>query len=288
MTLSINKLGEYLGAEIHGIDLAVPIDDAVVDELKYAFYKYSVLVFHDQDIDDDQQIEFSKLFGPLEPTMVNDPSGGGGWINRLSNVDDEGNILPTSHQRMLYLKGNILWHSDSSYKKVPSRGALLYALEVPPEGGETEYASMKAGYAALAEEKKKAFEGLIAEHSLLHSRNKITPGLMDQKFKDEVPPVPQRLIRKLPETGEKTLFLGAHASHIIGWPVEKGRDLLDELLDWTTQPQFVYKHEWQTKDLVMWDNRCSLHRGRPWDAKSYKRVMRRTTLLGDGPTARID
>ena len=107
---------------------------------------------------------------------------------------------------------------------------------------------------------------------------------IDQKFKDEVPPVPQRLIRELPETGEKTLFLGAHASHIIGWPVERGSALLDQLLEWTTQPQFIYKHSWKQKDLVLWDNRCSLHRGRPWDAVNYRRVMRRTTLLGDGPT----
>jgi len=284
MSLSIRKLGEHLAAEVQGIDLASPIEDSVFDQIRKAFYQHTVLVFRGQEIDDDQQIEFSKRFGPLEPTMVNDPSGGGGWISRLSNVDDEGHILPASHKKMLYLKGNVLWHSDSSYKKVPSRGALLYAEEVPPEGGETEYASMKAAYASLPDEKKNTLEDLVAEHSLLHSRNKITPGVMDQKFKDEVPPVPQRLIRELPETGEKTLFLGAHASHIIGWPFERGSALLDELLEWTTQPQFIYKHSWKQKDLVLWDNRCSLHRGRPWNAENYRRVMRRTTLLGDGPT----
>ena len=283
MSLRFVKLGEHLASEVCGIDLASPIEDSVFEQLRNAFYKYTVLVFRGQDIDADQQIDFSKRFGALEPTMVNDPSGGGGWINKLSNIDDEGNILPETHKKMLYLKGNILWHSDSSYKKVPSRGALLFAEVVPPEGGETEYASMKAAYAALPDEKKNALKDLVAEHSLLHSRNKLTPGVMDQKFKDEVPPVPQRLVRELPETGEKTLFLGAHASHIIGWPVEKGSSLLDELLEWATQPQFVYKHSWEENDLVLWDNRCSLHRGRPWDAANYRRVMRRTTLLGDGP-----
>jgi len=284
MSLRIRKLGEYLGAEVSGIDLTSPLDDDVVDRLRHAFYEHTVLVFHDQEINDDQQVEFTKNFGPLEPTMVNDPSGGGGWINRLSNVDDEGRILPESHNKMLYLKGNILWHSDSSYKKVPSRGALLYAEVVPPAGGETEYASTKAGYAALPDERKQALEGLIAEHSLLYSRNKLVTWKMDEKFQTEVPPVPQRLVREIPETGEKTLYLGAHASHIIGWPVEQGRALLEELLKWTTQPQFVYRHTWKAKDLVLWDNRCSVHRGRPWDAANYRRIMRRTTLIGDGPT----
>ena len=185
---------------------------------------------------------------------------------------------------MLFLKGNVLWHSDSSYKKVPSRGSLLYAEEVPLAGGDTEFASMKAAYADLPPEKKTALENLVALHSLNYSRSKIAPGIMDEKFQNEVPPVPQKLIREIPETGEKTLFLGSHASHIIGWPVEQGRALIDELTEWTTQPRYVYTHSWKPKDLVMWDNRCSLHRGRPWDAANHRRVMRRTTLLGDGPT----
>ena len=284
MSLRIHKLSEHIAAEVSGIDLASPIHDDEFDALKNAFYQHTVLVFHDQDIDEDQQIEFSKRFGPLEPTMVNDPSGGGGWVNHLSNIDEAGNIIPPSDQRMLYNKGNILWHSDSSYKKVPSRGALLYAFEVPPAGGGTDYASMKAAYAALPEEKKNALESLVAEHSLLYSRNKIAPGLMNKKFQEEVPPVAQRLIREIPETGEKTLLVGAHASHILGWPIEQGRALIEELMEWTTQPRFVYKHAWKQKDLVMWDNRCALHRGRPWDAAHHRRVMRRTTLLGDGPT----
>ncbi|MDA1065821.1 MAG: TauD/TfdA family dioxygenase [Verrucomicrobia bacterium] len=284
MGLRITKLNDLFAAEVEGIDLARPIDDDVFDQLESAFYEHSVLIFRDQNLTEQQHIEFSKKFGPLEPTMVNDPSGGGGWINRISNVDTKGNIIPPSDKSMLYLKGNLLWHSDSSYKKVPSRGALLYALEIPSQGGETEYASMKAGYSALPEEKKKLFQDLVAEHSLLYSRNKISPGLMDTDFQNEVPPVPQKLIRDIPETGEKTLFLGAHASHILGWSIEEGRALLNELLEWTTQSRFVYRHSWKPGDLVMWDNRCSLHRGRPWDAENARRVLRRTTLLGDGPT----
>jgi alpha-ketoglutarate-dependent 2,4-dichlorophenoxyacetate dioxygenase len=284
MELRIKKLSEHLAAEVTGVDLSSPIDDGDFETIRKAFYKHSVLVFHEQTMDEDQQVAFSRRFGPLEPTMLNDPSGGGGWLNKLSNVDEEGRIIPQSDQRMLFLKGNLLWHSDSSYKKVPSRGALLYALVVPQTGGETEYCSMKASYAALPPEKKESLQELIAEHSLLYSRNKIAPGIMDERFQKEVPPVPQRVIRDIPETGEKTLFLGAHASHIIGWPIDKGRALLEELVAWTSQPKFVYSHSWQPGDLVMWDNRCTLHRGRPWDANQQARIMRRTTLLGDGPT----
>ena len=284
MGLRITKLNDLFAAEVEGVNLTRPIDDEVFDQLKNAFYEHSVLIFRGQDLTEDQHIEFSKRFGTLEPTMVNDPSGGGGWINRISNVDLNGNLIAPSDKSMLYLKGNLLWHSDSSYKKVPSRGALLYAIEIPSYGGETEYASMKAGFSALSEKKKKQLQDLVAEHSLLHSRNKISSGLMDEEFKKEVPPVPQKLVREIPETGEKTLFLGVHASHIIGWSVEEGRALLNELLEWTTQSRFVYRHSWKRGDLVMWDNRCSLHRGRPWDAENARRVLRRTTLLGDGPT----
>ena len=215
-------------AKIQGLDLALPIDNETFRQVEDAFYSYSVLVFRDQNINDDQHISFSRRFGPLEMSMVNDPSGGGGPINRLSDVDDKGDIIPADDRRMVYYSGNMLWHSDSSYKKVPARASLLFAIEVPP--------------------------------------------------------IPQILVRTIPETGEKTLFVGVHASHIIGWPVEKGRALLEELLSWTTQRKFVYRHQWRPKDLVMWDNRCCLHRGRPWNGAEYPRVMRRTTIAGEGPT----
>ena len=284
MAITINKL-KNIGAEVLDIDLTPPIDNHTFARVRDAFYEHSVLVFHDQNLDDETHIAFSKRFGSLEPSMVNDHTGGGGPINTFSNVDANGRIIPPDDSRMLYSAGNMLWHSDSSYKKVPSRASLLFACEIPPQGGETEYAGMKAAYAALPEEKKAGLEGLVAEHNLAHSRKQIAPNLMSQTFKDEVPPVPQALVRTLPETGEKTLFVGAHASHILGRPVEEGRALMKELLEWTTQPRFVYHHRWRPKDLVVWDNRCCLHRGRPWDAAKHRRIMRRTTIAGDGPTA---
>ena len=283
MAITIKKPGGCIGAEVQGIDLTSSFDDETFRRVEEAFCKYSVLVFRDQDLNDDQHVSFSGRFGPLEMSMVNDPSGGGGPINNISNVNEKGEIIPTEDKRMIYISGNLLWHSDSSYKKVPSKASLLFAIEVPPEGGETEYASMKAAYAALPKEKKADLKGLVAEHSLAYSRSLIDPDAMNKEFKDEVPPMPQSVVRTIPETGEKTLFVGAHASHIIGWPAERGRALLQELLDWSTKPQFVYQHRWRRKDLVMWDNRCCLHRGRPWNAARYHRVMHRTTIAGEGP-----
>jgi alpha-ketoglutarate-dependent 2,4-dichlorophenoxyacetate dioxygenase len=285
MAITIHRLGDCIGAEVLGIDVKKPIDDEIFGQVVDAFNKYSVLVFRDQDIDDEQQVAFSMRFGPLESTIKNDFTGGGGPINNLSNVDKDNQMIPAKDERITHLTANMLWHSDSSFKKIPARMSILSGREVPPEGGETEYASTRAAYDALPDEKKVMLEGLVAVHSIAYSRSLIDPNLLSQAFKDEMPPVQQILIRTIPETGEKALFVGSHASHLVGWPVEKGRILLKELLDWATQPQFVYRHKWRPKDLVMWDNRRCLHRGRPWDYKKYRRVMHRTTIAGDGPTA---
>ena len=151
--------------------------------------------------------------------------------------------------------------------------------EVPPAGGETEYASLRAAWASLPEERQALIEDLAAEHSIAWSRQQIAPGLMDDQFLEDTPPAPHPLVRTTPETGEKALLVGSYATHVVGWPLEKGRALLAELLEWATQPRFVYRHEWRRHDLVMWDNVGCLHRGRPWDGR-HRRVMHRTTLSG--------
>ena len=203
---------------------------------------------------------------------------------RVDEHDENGQIIPPDDTRSLYQAGNTLWHSDGSFKSVPLRASLLSAKIVPPADGETEYASLRAAYAALPEDKRASLEGLVAEHSMAHSRAQIAPHLMSEAFKKETPAVKHVLVRTIPETGEKALYVGSYASHIIGWPIERGATLLKELLEWSTQPQFVYQHKWRINDLVMWDNRSCLHRGRPWDNGTYKRIMHRTTLAGDGPT----
>ena len=206
MPVTIEKLGEQIGAVVSGVDISSPIDEETLSLLRRAFYSHSVLVFRDQEISNEQHIAFSGGFGPLEMTIANDPVGDGGPIGVICNVDESGDIIPPDDKRMLNQKGNTMWHSDGAFRRVPLRGSLLSAKEVPPQGGETEYASLRAAYA----------------------------------------PSPLR-----------------------------------ELLEWAKQPQFVYRHEWQLHDLVMWDNVSCLHRGRPWNGWNHRRVMHRTTLSGD-------
>ena len=175
MALKIRKLKEHIGAEVRGVDIAAPIDAETFEQLRGALCEHAVLVFHDQDITDEQHVAFSEGFGPLEMTMPNDPIGDGGPIGVISNLDENGEIIPPADPRTLYTVANTLWHSDGSFKRVPLRGSLLYAKIVPPEGGETEFASLTAAYAALPDQKKADIEDLIAEHSIAHSREQIAP-----------------------------------------------------------------------------------------------------------------
>ena len=279
--MRIERLGDHIGAEVSGVDIASSIDGGTFSLLREAFHRHSVLVFRGQQISDEQQVAFSEGFGPLEMTIPSDPIGDGGPVGVIGNVDDKGDVIPLDDRRMLYQKGNGLWHSDGSFRKVPLRGSLLSAREVPPAGGETEYASLRAAYAGLPDERQILIEDLVAEHSIAWSRQQIAPGLMDDQFLEDTPPAAHPLVRTIPETGEKVLLVGSYATHVVGWPLEKGRALLAELLEWATQPRFVYRHVWRRHDLVMWDNVGCLHRGRPWDGR-HRRVMHRTTLAGAG------
>ncbi len=284
MALAIRKLEEHIGAEVEGVDITTPIDEATFAQLRAVLYKHSVLVFRDQDITDEQHVAVTEGFGALEMTMANDPIGDGGPVGIISNVDENGAVIPPQDTRTLYQKGNELWHSDGSFRRVPLRASLLSAKVVPPEGGETEYASLCAAYTALPQDKKESLEGLAAEHSFANSRTRIAPNLISAEFGKDVPPVKQMLVRTIPETGARALLVGSYTTRIIDWPLEKGKSLLQELLEWSTQPRFVYRHQWRAHDLVVWDNRCCLHRGRPWDRRVHRRIMHRTTVAGDGPT----
>ena len=228
MSVRIEKISEHIGAEVHGVDIASPIDRGTFSLLREAFHRHSVLVFRGQEISDDQHVAFSEGFGPLEMTIPSDPVGDGGPIGVICNVDDNGEVIPPGDKRMLYQKGNTLWHSDGSFRKVPLRGSLLSAKEVPPAGGETEYASLRAAYATLSDERKELIEDLVAEHSIAWSRQQIAPGLMEDEFLKDTPPAPHPLVRRIPESGEKVLLVGSYTTHIVGWPVEKGRALLAE------------------------------------------------------------
>ena len=285
MAISITPLHPLFAAEIGGVDVGAPLDDATFATIRAALDEHSLLVFHDQSLDDERQIAFSKRFGPLE-TTISANAAGGTHFARQSNLDiATGTVIPPEDRRMVYQKGNQLWHTDSSFKPVPALCSLLSGRVVPPEGGDTGFASARAAYDALPDTTKQRIAGLVAEHSLAYSRGQIGPDVLTEAQKQEVPAVRQPVVRANPVNGRKAIYAGAHASHIVGWSLKEGRALLRELNDHITQPQFCYSHRWRQGDLVIWDNRCLLHRATPYDTMRHQRLMQRTTVAGDAPTA---
>jgi alpha-ketoglutarate-dependent 2,4-dichlorophenoxyacetate dioxygenase len=278
--------GDFV-ARLTGLDLSRPLDEGDFGQVRDAFHRYAVVVFPEQALTDDEQIAFSGRFGPLEVSLRKDRQRriDNPRISDISNVDEKDRVFDPDDERAIYNAGNRLWHSDSSFKRVPAMASLLSGREVPPEGGETEYADLRGAWDALPADRQRGLEALVAEHSFVYSRGLIGYDQFTDAERAAVPPVPQAVVRTHPATGRKSLYLGSHASHILGRPVEEGRALLRELLEFATQPQFVYRHVWRQHDLVMWDNRCALHRGRPWDERRFRRVMHRTTVAGAGPTA---
>jgi alpha-ketoglutarate-dependent 2,4-dichlorophenoxyacetate dioxygenase len=285
------KPGLSLAAEVTGIDLRQPPSDADFGAIQDAFDTYAVLVLPGQDVDDDQQIAFSERFGALEQALAQDQYGGvtRREITRLSNIAEDGSIMPRDSEKARYHRGNQLWHTDSSFKPVPANASILSGREVPPVGGETEFADMRAAYDAwpgsMSGVTKAELDGLVAVHSIVYSRSLIVGDIFDAAFKARMPPVRQALVRTHPRSGRKIFYVGSHCHYIEGWSVERSRALIQELNSWGTRPEFVYVHKWRPKDIVMWDNRAVLHRGNPWPDEAYRRVMHRTTVAGDGPTA---
>ena len=278
--------GDFV-ARVTGLDLSNQLDEGDFGQVRDAFHRYAVVIFPEQALTDDEQIAFSERFGPLEVSLRKDRQRriDNPRISDISNVDEKDRVFDPDDERAIYNAGNRLWHSDSSFKRVPAMASLLSGREVPPEGGETEYADLRGAWDALPADRQRGLPSLVAEHSFVYSRGLIGYDQFTDAERAAVPPVPQAVVRTHPATGRKSLYLGSHASHILCRPVDEGRALLGELLEFATQPQFVYRHVWRQHDLVMWDNRCVLHRGRPWDERRYRRVMHRTTVAGAGPTA---
>jgi len=280
MAITIKKLHPLFCAEIGGVDTGEPMDDATFDEIRAALDEYSVLVFHHQSLNDEKQIAFSRRFGPLETSGKANPATGTPFA-RQSNLDiATGAVIPSEDRRMVYQKGNYLWHSDSSFKAPPSLCSLLSARIVPPVGGNTEFATMTAAYDALPDEIKQKLEGLVAEHSLVYSRKTVSTESLTAEMKAELPGAWQTMVRENPVTHRKAIYAGAHASHVIGWPREAGRAFIKWLNEFATQPQFVYSHAWRERDLVIWDNRSVLHRATAYDTLNHQRLMQRTTVNG--------
>ena len=280
--ITVTKLHPHVGAEITGVDLREPLDDASFEVVREAWHQHSVLVLRDQRIDDDQQVAFAKRFGALEETTFT-VAADNPYIYKLSNVDDEGNVLPVGSKKRLFLDVNARWHTDSSFRPIPAMGSILSGRKVPArEHGDTAFASMRVGWETLPDERKRALEGLVAVHDYSYSVSLFGDGLVPKDEMATVPPVRHPLVRTHPPTGRKSLFVSGHIERIEGMPVEEGRALAAALIEWCTRPEYVYRHHWRRHDLVMWDNRCALHRATAIPA-TEPRLMHRATIAGDGP-----
>jgi alpha-ketoglutarate-dependent 2,4-dichlorophenoxyacetate dioxygenase len=288
MSFSVHPITPNFAAEIGDLDLREPLSDAAFAALDEAFNTYSVLVFPDQQLDDEAQAAFSERFGPLETSIQQLREGVKlrlpAQFADVSNLGADNEILAEDSERRHFNSGNRLWHTDSSFRAVPAKASLLYARSIPPAGGQTEFADLRAAYDALPEPMKARLEGLVAEHSIMESRAKIGYDQFTEGEFDGLPPVPQVVTRTHAGSGRRTLYLASHAARILGMDEVEGKALLAELIEHATQRQFVYSHRWRVHDLVMWDNRCTMHRGRPFDDLRYKRDMRRTTVRDVAPT----
>jgi alpha-ketoglutarate-dependent 2,4-dichlorophenoxyacetate dioxygenase len=287
MAVSIRQIHPVFVGEVSGVDLRQSLSCDGVAAIDGGMDRYAVLVFHDQNITDEQQIAFTRNFGEIENSAggnVTQPHEKrlDSLMNDVSNLGHDNRPLPRDDRRRLFNLGNQLWHSDSSFRAIPAKYSLLSARTVATKGGNTEFADMRAAYDALDNETNALVEDLVCEHSLLYSR-----GLLGFEATPEeramFRPVRQRLVRTHPVTGRKSLYLASHAGTIVGWPMPEARALLRDLTEHATQPQFVYVHKWRQYDLVIWDNRQVMHRARRFD-ESEVRDMRRTTVAGDAPT----
>jgi alpha-ketoglutarate-dependent 2,4-dichlorophenoxyacetate dioxygenase len=275
--------------EVSGVDVAKPLAAETVAAIEAGMDTYAVLVFAGQRLNDEQQMAFTRNFGAIEDarggniTKPEDKRLATG-MNDVSNLGKDGRPLARDSRQHLFNLGNMLWHSDSSFRAIPAKYSLLSARVVNSKGGNTEFADMRAAYDALDAETKRFIEDLVCEHSLMYSRGSL--GFLDysEEEKRMFKPVRQRLVRTHPVTGRKSLYLSSHAGAILGMPMPEARILLRDLTEHATQPQFVHVHNWALHDLVMWDNRQTMHRVRRYDA-SQPRDMRRTTVAGDAPTA---
>lgn len=274
------RLSPAGGVAITGADLSQPLSPALQDAIFAAFRDHHILVFRDQDLSQDEQLAFTRQFGEIEEHVARHSAAARyGLVHLVTNVGDDGQ--PTTKLTQV---GNYLWHTDKSYHAVPSLMTVLHAKELPPEGGDTQFANMAMAYEALPETTKQQIAGMRAVHSWAASRRRAGAPPPSEIEMRERPPVDHPLVRTHPVSGAKTLYIGNHASHILGMPEDEGDALLVELLEHATQPQFIYTHRWHDGDLVMWDNRCLLHRALGnYAMAQYRRVLHRTVVTGTVP-----
>jgi alpha-ketoglutarate-dependent 2,4-dichlorophenoxyacetate dioxygenase len=282
MGITVCPITQSFAAEIGDVDLSRPIAPSDFAAIKDAFAKYAVLIFPDQQLSQDQHLDFARHFGPLETTIALFRKDAKLRVRQefadVSNLDPENEVWGKDSRHRLFQLGNRLWHTDSSFKRLPALASLLYARSIPAVGGHTEFADERAAYDALPEEMKRRLDSLVAEHSIFNSRARLGFSNFSEEERQGLPPVPQVLVRTLAESGRKSLYLASHAGRIFGMPEAEGRALIDELVAHATQRQFVYVHRWRVQDLVIWDNRCTMHRGTEFDDLRWKRDMQRATV----------
>jgi alpha-ketoglutarate-dependent 2,4-dichlorophenoxyacetate dioxygenase len=282
MAISVHPMTPSFAAEIGDLDLSRPLDPADVAAVKQAFATYAVLIFPEQELTQEQHLAFAALFGPLEMTIAVHRKDAPLRVRKefadVSNLNHKDKVWGKDSRTRQFQLANRLWHTDSSFKRLPALASLLYARMIPPVGGHTEFADERAAYDALPETMKARLEGRIAEHSIFNSRGRLGFTNFSEEERQALPPVPQVLVRVIPESGRKSLYLASHAGRIFGMPDAEGRALIDELIEHATQRQFVYTHRWRVGDLVMWDDRCTMHRGTAFDDLRFRRDVQRATV----------
>ena len=278
----IKNLGSTLGVEIIGLNLKKDIDKNIIGQVSDLLSQFSVVVIRNQNITNDQHIHFSEYFGDLEVTKAG-TNGSGSKLIILRNFDEDGNIVPATDRQRLNNLANQEWHSDSSFKKIPSKLSILSAKMIPAKGGNTEFLSMRAVYNSLPEKLKSNIEDKVCWHDYSYGRSKIDPNLVTADEKKALPPVKQKLVLNNKKYG-KSLYIGAHCSKIDGMNDSESQNLLDEIYEYIDNESHVYSHIWKPYDLIMWDNRAVLHRATPIKGKVEKRLMVRTTIAGEAST----
>lgn len=288
MPVAIRQIHPVFVGEVSGVDLKRPLSKADVAAIEAGMDRYAVLVFRDQQLTDDEQLAFSLNFGAIEGaqggniTKANEYRLKQGMVD-VSNLDQAGKPLERNDRRRMFNLGNRLWHSDSSYRAIPAKYSILSGRVVSEDGGNTEFADMRVAYDMLDDKTRALVDDLVCEHSLMFSRGSMGFDELTAEEKEMMKPVRQKFVRTHPVTGRKSLYLSAHIGAIVGWPVPEARDFIRDLTEAATERHLVYSHRWRPFDLVMWDNRQTLHRVRRFD-ETKPRDMRRTTIAGDGPT----
>jgi alpha-ketoglutarate-dependent 2,4-dichlorophenoxyacetate dioxygenase len=284
----LNPVNPSFAAEMLGADLRREPSAELLAAVDAAMARYALLVIRDQSIDDAQQIRFARQFGPLELPPHQGLKGAHGAprispkLYDVSNIGADGNLLPQDSLRHASIRANEVFHTDSSFNSLPTKWSLLMAHVVPPERGDTAFIDTRAAWDALPPELKARAHGAVAEHYFWKTRGR-SGYTITEDMKRAMPPAHHNVVRIVPESGREALYIGEHATHIIGWPREEGEAFLQELNRFATQPQFGYTHPWRTGDFLIWDNRCTLHRGTGYDVFKYKRDLRRATISEYGP-----